>query len=114
MHLNIRDICLFALTPEDGQTVFDRITPALRQGDVVELDFQGVTVFASSFFNSAIGQLLREFKRDELRMLLKLQNLTADGLDVVRQVIENSQKYYSSPDYQETQRRVLEAMAEEM
>lgn len=114
MRLAIRDICAFAITQEDGQTVFGRITPALKRGETVEIDFQGVTVFASPFFNSAIGQLLRDFKRDDLRQRLKLENLTANGSDVVRQVIDNSERYYSSPDYRETQRRVLEAMAEEM
>src|SRR5262245_36240353 len=114
MRLAIRDICAFAITGEDGQVVFDRIVPALRRAEPVEIDFQGVTVYASPFFNAAIGQLLRDFKREDLRRLLKVENLTADGHDVVRQVIDNSERYYASPDYRETQRKVLEAMAEEM
>jgi cytidylate kinase len=114
MRLTVHDICAFAITQEDGQAVFDRVAPALKQGENVEIDFQGVTVFASPFFNAAVGQLLRDFKREDLRRQLKLENLTADGRDVVKQVIDNAEKYYASPDYRETQRKVLEAMAEEM
>src|SRR5437870_5171543 len=115
MRLPIREICTFALTQEDGQTVFDQIAPALRTGEPVELDFKGVRVFASSFFNASLGQLLRDFKREDLRRLLKLENLTAEGQDVARQVIDNAEKYYSAPEeYREAQRKVIEAIAEEM
>ena|SRR5437016_2235833 len=114
MRLAIRDICSFAITQEDGQVVFDRITPALQRREAVDLDFEGVTVYAAPFFNAAIGQLLRDFKREDLGALLKTENLTENGREVVRQVLDNSEKYYASPDYRATQRRVLEAMAEEM
>jgi hypothetical protein len=114
MQLAVRDICAFAITGEDGQAVFDRIKPALRRGEAVEIDFRDVTIYSAPFFNTAIGQLLRDFKRKEVMQLLKFENLAPDGRDVVRQVIDNSEKYYSSPDYRETLRKVLEAMAEEM
>jgi uncharacterized protein DUF4325 len=114
MRLAIRDICAFAITQEDGQAVFDRITPSLKQGEGVELDFQGVTFVAPPFFNAAIGQLLRDFKREDLRRLLKLENLTGNGADVVRQVIDNAEKYYSAPEeYRDGQRKILDAMMQE-
>lgn len=114
MRLAIRDICAIAITQEDGQLLFDRIASALKRDEAVSLDFQGVAVFAPPFFNAAIGALLREFKQEDLKRLLKVENLTPNGRDVLRQVIDNAEKYYASPDYRETQRKVLEAMAEDM
>ncbi|MDF5723445.1 MAG: STAS-like domain-containing protein [Rhizonema sp. PD37] len=38
----------------------------------VELDFGEVDIFASPFFNFAIGQLLRDIKSKDLNRLLKV------------------------------------------
>ena len=61
----------------------------------MELDFTKVGVFASPFFNVAIGQLLRDIKSEDLNRLLKVSNMTPAGLAVLRRVIENSKRYYS-------------------
>jgi len=99
-----------AITLEDGQAIHDRIHPELRAGRAVELDFEGVGVFASPFFNAAIGQLLKDLKPDDLNRLLRVQNLNEVGTALMRRVIENARRYYSSTDYQAAQARVLEEM----
>jgi hypothetical protein len=88
-----------AITPEDGQKVFDAINPELTAGRPVDLDFAGVGVFASPFFNSAIGQLLKSVKPDDLDRLLKIENLSAAGRDVQRRTIENAKRYCFSGSY---------------
>lgn len=115
MRLAVCDIVgEYAMTLEDGQNVYDRIAPLLRSGQAVEVDFAGVTIFASGFFNAALGQLLKDFKADDLRRLITPINLTPAGESVLRQVIENAKRYYDAPEeYREAQRRVLQAMAEE-
>ncbi|MBN4005571.1 MAG: STAS-like domain-containing protein [Nostoc sp. LPT] len=45
-------------TPGDGQKVYALVYPELLAEHQVELDFAGVEIFASPFFNFAIGQLL--------------------------------------------------------
>ncbi len=101
-----------AITLDDGQKVYDRVHPDLAAGHSVELDFAGVSVFASQFFNAALGQLLKEHKPEDLNRLLRLSNLSPVGLAVVRRVIENAKRYYSEPNYREAQRQVLQAMSE--
>lgn len=81
---------------EDGQKVYDLIHPELSAGRAVELDFMNVTVFASPFFNSAIGRLLKDIKPDDLNRLLKITKLIPAGLTVLKRVIENSKEYYSN------------------
>ena len=101
-----------AITLGDGQSVYDHIEPGLSAGEVIELDFSGVAVFASPFFNAAIGQLLREHSADDLNRLLRITGLNSAGYDVLRRVIENAKRYYASADYREAQTRVLRELAE--
>jgi len=84
------------ITLEDGKKVFDLVHPKLLVGHSVELDFANVTVFASPFFNSAIGRLLKDIKPEDLNRLLKITNLIPTGLEVLKRVIENSKEYYSN------------------
>ena len=49
------------ITVEDGQIVYEQIYPELKQNRPVELDFKDVRLFASPFFNAAIGQTIQRF-----------------------------------------------------
>ncbi len=98
------------ITQEDGQRVYELIHCELVAGNSVELDFAGADVFASPFFNAAIGQLLRDIPSEKLNKSLELLNLNQIGDQLVRRVIENSKIYYS----QESVRKAIdEVMTEE-
>lgn len=101
-----------AITFDDGQSVFDRIKPELDANHEVVLDFDGVSVFASPFFNAAIGQLLKNIKPEDLNRLLRIEKLNPTGHEVLRRVIENAKKYYASDDYRKAQTRILQNMSE--
>lgn len=97
MKINIHEmIGENCITLEDGQKIFDLIYPQLSADSAVELDFEKVKIFASPFFNSAIGRLLKDIKPDDLNRLLKVTNLVPAGLSVLKRVIENSKEYYSN------------------
>lgn len=111
MKLEIKDIAgANCITLSDGQAIYDRIYPELKAGHPVELDFKGVRVFASPFFNAAVGQLLKDLTPATLNSLLKVTDLPASGLDTLRKVIENSREFYSSV---ENQQAVTENLPEE-
>ncbi len=99
------------MTREDGQKVYDLIYPRLLEGESVELDFDGVVIFASPFFNVAIGQLLRDIDSDTLNKLLKPSHLSPLGLRILKRVIKNSKWYYSSENNQRIVDQVLEEQA---
>jgi len=92
------------ITLDDGQQVYDAIYPELIAGRPVELDFDKVKIFASPFFNSAIGRLLKDIESDALNKFLAVKNLHTDGMNVLKRVIENSKQYYSD----ETARKTLD------
>lgn len=85
-----------AITLDDGKIIFNLIHESLLRGEVVELDFNGVEVFASPFFNAGVGRLLNDLNNEVLNKQLKFEHLSDFGSRVLRRVIENAKEYYSS------------------
>jgi STAS-like domain of unknown function (DUF4325) len=89
----------FALSSSCGQQLYDLIFPLLKASTAVELDFSGVNVVASAFFNVAIGQLLQDFDADDLNQRLKIVNINPNAESVLRHVLANAKRYYGEPKY---------------
>ena len=100
------------ITMQDGERVYAKIHPELIAGRPVELDFLNVGVFASPFFNGAIGRLLKDIKPQDLNQLLKISNLNDVGLTVLKRVIANSREYYSNPTLRDVLDEILSEQAE--
>jgi STAS-like domain of unknown function (DUF4325) len=98
----------YAITPSAGQATYDVIHPLLLAGQQVELDFE---VFASPFFNYAVGQLLRDIDPNTLSQLLKVTHLTLPGETAIHRVLENSTQYYSNEKIRQAHDRVLSEQA---
>ncbi|GJQ49950.1 hypothetical protein KsCSTR_08970 [Candidatus Kuenenia stuttgartiensis] len=108
MKINVFDLVgENCITLEDGQKIFNLIHPELSGGNIVALDFKDVKIFASPFFNAAIGRLLKDIKPDDLNRLLKITNIVPTGLAVLKRVIENSKEYYSNPNVRKAVDEVL-------
>lgn len=104
-----------AMTQEDGKAVYDLIHDPLRQGETVELDFEGVDVFASPFFNASVGRLLEDLERDALNAQLLFEHLSGFGERVLRRVIENAEEYYAaSPEHRRAMERIVRDTAAAM
>jgi hypothetical protein len=103
-----------AVAQEDGQKVYELVREHLKSGEELQLDFQGVKIFASPFFNAAIGQLLKDFGADDLNRRLKFDHLSSVGQEVLKRVIENSKRYFSSSEgYKKAQTEVIGNLARE-
>lgn len=100
----------YAVTLIDGQQVYEQILPALESGCAIELDFGGVEVFASPFFNAALGQLLGRFSSEKLNELIEVTNLGPDGKAILTQVLENAREYYAASD---EERRKIDTIVSE-
>lgn len=85
-----------AVTLDDGEIIYNLIHASLMHGDIVELDFDGVEIFASPFFNAGVGRLLVDLKPDALNNRLKFDHLSDFGSRVLRRVIDNAKEYYAS------------------
>ncbi len=115
MKISIKDqIGPRCIIKEDGQRIYDFIYGELRNGKTVTLDFEGVTQFASPFFNFAIGQLLKDIAETDLRRLLQIEHLNEIGSMVVERVIENAAQYHGDKDYRKIVDDILEQQAGEL
>jgi len=114
MDLKIKDfVGERCITMDSGKRVYELIHPLLKNGESVHLDFEGVRIYASPFFNIAIGQLLKDLKSDDLNRLLKIDGMSNDGNMVLRRVIENSKEYYTNPNSRKAVDEVLLKQAAE-
>ena len=87
----------FAITPGDGQQVYDRIRPELREGHAVLLDFTGVRVVASPFLNMAVGQLLEDEPYGDIPDRIEMTGLSPHDTNLFERVIANARDYYGNP-----------------
>ena len=102
------------ITVEDGERIFKLVHPELSQGREVTLDFTGVSIFASPFFNAAIGQLLRDMPAEFLKSHLHFEELTPHGNHVLIRVIENAKRYYTNPHFRDSVEKVLAQQAQDL
>lgn len=112
MQINISEMFgQYCISDADGQALYDLVKPQLIAGQTVELDFQSVNVFASLFFNFAIGQLLRDFSSEQLKAHVKFTGLSSTGRSILDQVIKRAKRYYSDSHYRQAVDTVLEEEA---
>ncbi|MBL1265869.1 STAS-like domain-containing protein [Methylomicrobium sp. RS1] len=97
MYIKVKDLVgENAMTLDDGAAIYNQIHDPLVQGQVVQLDFEGVEVFASPFFNAGVGHLLADLQPDALNNHLKFEHLSDFGIRVLRRVIDNAKEYYAA------------------
>jgi len=99
---------------DDGQKVHDRIAVALREGRRVTLSFRNVSSLTSAFLNAAIGQLYGEFTEEQIRSLLKVQDMQSDDLGLLKRVVDTAKQYFKDPQrFHQATRQALEEPDEE-
>jgi hypothetical protein len=81
----------------DGQKVHDRIAAVLKGDRSVTLSFHNVTTLTSAFLNAAIGQLYGTFSEEQIRSLLKVQDIQPDDLALLKRVVETAKQYFKDP-----------------
>lgn len=81
----------------DGQKVYDRLAAAMKEGRSVRLSFRNVTILTSAFLNAAIGQLYGTFSEEQIRALLKVQDMQPDDLALLKRVVETAKQYFRDP-----------------
>jgi STAS-like domain of unknown function (DUF4325) len=82
---------------DDGQKVYNRLNAALKEGQNVTLSFRNITTLTSAFLNSAIGQLYGSFTEEQIRSLLKVQDIQKDDLGLLKRVVETAKQYFKDP-----------------
>lgn len=84
----------FAVTTDDGEIIFKEIENSFNISQTVILDFSGLEIIISTFFNAAIGQLYGKYTGDFLKDNLILTNISNEDLTILIKVIERAKQYF--------------------
>lgn len=87
-----------AVSSSDGDALYKQIIANI-DADSVELDFEGVEIFSTPFFNLAIGRLLERMPPDVLNSRLHVVNLSSLGFRTLRRVIDNAKRHYAEQSH---------------
>lgn len=100
MQLKIQDIIQtnFAVTTEDGNTIFELLNSNFSKNIPVVLDFEGINLMTTAFLNSAIGQLYsnNNYSSDFLNVHLKLINVKEYDRALFTMVVKRAKEYFAN------------------
>jgi len=85
-----------AVSSDDGQKVYDKVAPLLRQGQKVQLSFDRIETVISAFLNAAIGQLYGEFPEHKIRQLFNVSDASPEDLALLKRVVDNAKLYFKN------------------
>lgn len=112
MVINVYDIVgEFGTAASTAQKLYDKIYPELVAGKNISLDFTGVKIFTSSFFNLAITRILKDITSEKLYQLVEFTGLSKDNEKLLTHLIKNAEHYYYNEEYRNAVDTVMSEMA---
>jgi len=82
---------------EDGIKVSDVIKNFLNNNKSLILSFLNIEMVTSSFLNTAIGVLYKDFSDEQIKLLLKVEDMQPFDIILLKRVIETAKEYYKNP-----------------
>lgn len=102
-----------AISMQSGRHIYELIAKPLLEGEVVEVDFDSVELFASPFFNASIGLLIKDLNITKLKERLVISNLNQVGKQLLNHVIANAIKFYEKEANSDENLQIIIKNAEE-
>ena len=87
----------FCVASDDGQKVHKHLDAALRANQEVVLSFHNITALTTPFLTAAIGELYGTFSEEEIRSLLKVEDIAPDDLALLESVVRDVKLYFKDP-----------------
>jgi hypothetical protein len=85
-----------AISMQSGSKLYENISTKIFSKEDVELDFSGVDLFASPFFNASVGLLLKDVSVTDFQQKLKITHINAVGQQLLNLVIANAISFYKN------------------
>ena len=84
-----------AISPEDGEKLYQEMITNLDTGNTIEIDFQKIDIIVSSFLNSSIGRLYGTQYKDALdNGQIKIINMTEQDKATLSLVIKRAKEFF--------------------
>lgn len=94
MVINVLDHVERCYSNEDGKIILHLLKRALKSGETVEVSFEGVNSLTSSFTNTALIELLKDFEFVHIKKHLRFINTNRTINGMIRDRFEfESQRY---------------------
>lgn len=98
ININVSKICPFALAEEDGMSLYKIIIDAIDKNETVSVDFTGIDLFATPFFNTAFGAIILKIGVTKFDELVKIINLDKLGIETYQHSRNNAVTYLEKQD----------------
>lgn len=85
-----------AISMQKGNLIYEILKLNCKNKEKVILDFDGVSLFASPFFNASVGHLLKDISVEELLQFMTPIHLNETGKELLNLVIANAIAFYSN------------------
>jgi hypothetical protein len=113
MYVRVREIDNgAAATGQAGEKLLELIEPAIARGEVVELDFEGVWIYAALFFYCSVGRLIEADTTERVPPLLRYANLSERGQADLEWGVEFAVRRRENPRWAAGAGAAAEKMAE--
>lgn len=97
-YVKIKDIADMAITEEQGFKLRAEINKIIENNNKIVLDFDGITLFTTTFFSASIGYYILKLSPKECRNRFILANLSKAGKHAYHCSFENAEYcFFNSP-----------------
>lgn len=111
--IKVKDICSYAVFEQDGIKLREAILREMAQGNDITLDFEGIDLFATMFFNASIGWIVLRDGPEVIEHNVSYTNLTELGQSTWEHSFQNAINVRNDPDYQEALKHYAEDESED-
>lgn len=96
--IEVNELCKFAISEEKGLLLREKITDLLQDNNSEEvlLNFKGISMFTTPFFNSSIGYFILKYGPEEFDKRIKLVGLEEMGQETYQHSRENAIDFYNN------------------
>ena len=95
-----------AVTPVEGQPIYEQIVEFLKAGDTIELDFSDLQICTTAFLNVIIGNLYKDYTSELLKEKIKFQGLDMPMRERIKKVSDRAKQFYKD---QESYTNIIES-----
>lgn len=83
---------------DDALTIGCVIEKVFEQGEQVVVDFSGITIFTTLFFNNAFTKYILKLGPEEYKLKFELKNLSELGETTYQHSFDNAVNYFNMSD----------------
>ena len=94
--IKISSIAPMAMTEDAGMQLRNEMSDTIRKGETVTLDFDGIGLFATPFFNASIGYFLMELSPEKYNQQVKVTNISDLGKETYSHSLQNAVSVYQN------------------